>query len=80
VLVEILSKSTSVIDQREKLLEYRRIPSLQNYLIVDPDAQKVIRHYRDGDAWTSQVYSMDQSMFLECPGLELSVSDVFIGL
>ncbi len=80
LLVEILSKSTSVIDQREKLLEYRRIPSLENYVIVDPDARTVIRHYRDGDAWTSQVYSADQTMFLECPGLELSVSDVFIGI
>jgi Uma2 family endonuclease len=80
LLVEILSKSTSVIDQREKLLEYRRIPSLENYLIVDPDAQRVIRHFRDGDAWTSQVYGAEQSMFLECPGVELSVSDVFIGL
>ncbi len=80
LLVEILSKSTSLTDQREKVIEYRRIPSLENYLIVDPDARTVIRHYRDGDAWTSQVCDAGQSAFLECPGLELSVSDVFIGV
>lgn len=33
LIVEVASPSTASIDRREKMLAYRRIPSLQSYLI-----------------------------------------------
>src|SRR5262245_31812100 len=34
VLVEVLSQSTSMTDRREKLANYMRLDSLQNYLMI----------------------------------------------
>lgn len=44
-IVEILSRSTSTTDRREKLLECRRIESLENYLIVDPEKPRIGQHF-----------------------------------
>ncbi|GAC1313605.1 MAG: hypothetical protein NVSMB2_01770 [Chloroflexota bacterium] len=52
VVVEILSPSTSAIDQRKKMLVYRGIESLRAYIIVHQDRRRVIRNYRaDDNAW-----------------------------
>ncbi|MEO1231173.1 MAG: Uma2 family endonuclease [Myxococcota bacterium] len=46
VLIEITSPSTERVDQRTKLHEYTRIPSLEAYLLVDPGARRVTLHRR----------------------------------
>jgi Uma2 family endonuclease len=47
LIVEITSPSTESIDRREKVFTYRKIPSLQAYLIGDQDRRWVERHWRD---------------------------------
>ncbi len=51
VLVEVLSPSTSDYDQGAKFGHYRRIPSLQDYVLIDPDTRHVIHHTRHDDGW-----------------------------
>jgi Uma2 family endonuclease len=57
VVVEITSPSTGVIDHREKLAAYRKISSLQSYLMVEHNCRSVERHWRDvrGDWWSETV-------------------------
>lgn len=57
LIIEVLSPSTASIDRREKLIAYRRIPSLLAYLIVDQDEPRIERHWRDAlDApWQMEV-------------------------
>lgn len=47
LLVEVLSPSTSRIDRREKLIAYKRIPSLKEYLIVHQRKRCVEIYRRD---------------------------------
>lgn len=49
LLVEVLSPSTSAIDRREKLIAYKQIPSLQEYLIVH-QRKRCVEIYRRDEA------------------------------
>jgi Uma2 family endonuclease len=81
LIVEVLWPSTSSIDLREKFLVYSGITSLRAYVIVFQDEQRVVRHYRaEGDAWFSALHSAQSAVPFPCPGIRLSVADIYQGL
>ncbi len=47
LLTEVLSPSTAAIDRREKMLAYRRLPSLLCYLVVHQAERRVENHWRE---------------------------------
>lgn len=49
VVVEVLSTSTEAVDRREKLLAYRGIPTLEEYVLIAQDEAKIEIHRRLGD-------------------------------
>lgn len=49
LIIEVLSPSTEAIDRREKLAAYRRIPSVQEYVMVAQDQRSVEIYRRQGD-------------------------------
>jgi Uma2 family endonuclease len=51
VLIEILSPSTGAYDRGEKFGHDRRLPSLQEYVLVAQDRIHVERFTRQGDDW-----------------------------
>ncbi|MEI6413962.1 MAG: Uma2 family endonuclease [Pseudomonadota bacterium] len=53
LIVEVLSKSTQRIDQREKLLSYITLPSLREYLLVMQNRREVLCHRRDNN-WIAE--------------------------
>ena len=78
LIVEVLSPSTALTDRREKLLSYRRISSLQAYLIVEQDKALVERHFRDDSgAWQPEIFD-EGRLPVPCPnGAELSVTGIY---
>jgi Uma2 family endonuclease len=48
-IAEVLSPSTAQIDRREKLLAYRQILSLAEYMIVSQDSERIELYRRDAD-------------------------------
>lgn len=79
-LVEVISPTTETVDRREKLLAYRRIPTLQAYLIVEQDRMEVERHWRDADGqWQSEL-SSDGAIPVPCPETTLSLTDIYDGV
>jgi Uma2 family endonuclease len=48
LIVEVLSKSTSTIDRREKLLAYRQVETVQEYLIVH-QKKRLVRLHRNNE-------------------------------
>jgi Uma2 family endonuclease len=77
VVVEVLSPSTAAIDHGRKLSGYFSIPSVQHYLILDPDRRVVIHHKRGvGDAIETRVLT-DGSARLHPPGFEVAVEALF---
>jgi Uma2 family endonuclease len=46
IVVEVLSPSTAAIDHGPKLMGYFSLPSVEHYLILDPERRVVIHHKR----------------------------------
>lgn len=81
LLVEILSPSTHVIDRREKLAAYTRIPSMRTYVIADPDTPRLEVHRRhDDDHWTQAVLGAGDTLELACPRGEVAVETLYTGV
>jgi Uma2 family endonuclease len=77
IVVEVLSPSTRHVDASAKLAGYFRVPTLQHYLIVDPDKRRVIHHARgEGEIIATRIVG-EGRIPLEPPGLELTLDDVF---
>jgi Uma2 family endonuclease len=78
VVVEVLSPSTRRVDRGEKLDNYRRIPSLTDYLIVAQDRVWVDRYLRDGAEWRLEDFSnLEDRLRFETFSCELSLADVY---
>jgi len=77
-LVEVLSPSTAAVDLREKLLAYRRIPSVRSYHIVYQDEPRVRTIWRedDGTWWEAEVTGQGTVQF-HCPELTLSLEEIY---
>jgi Uma2 family endonuclease len=74
VVIEVLSPSNAMTDLRDKLQGYFRVPSVQHYVIVDPDKRLVIHHARgETDAVTTRIVS-DGAIRLDPPGLKIEVA------
>ncbi len=78
IIVEVLSPSTRSVDLSVKLAAYFRLPSLSNYLIVDPSQPMIIHHSRgsSGDTILTRVVN-DGSIVLDPPGLEIALADIY---
>jgi Uma2 family endonuclease len=51
VIAEVLSESTEAYDRGAKFRNYRRIPSLREYVLIAQDRMSVERYTRQGDEW-----------------------------
>ena len=68
LIVEILSPSTAAFDRQTKVADYRRIPSVQEILLIDSESvfAEVLR--RDGERWITEI--------VQGPGAILSLAAV----
>ncbi len=77
IVVEVLSPSTRYIDASAKLAGYYSRPSVQHYLIVDPDKPLVVHHRRkEGNTLTTRILS-EGPISLEPPGIEVRIEDFY---
>ena len=79
LLIEVLSPSTENDDRGWKSEHYRRIPSLQEYLLVPQDEPRVERYRRQGEReWLlTEVVGLDESVELASVGCRLGMGDVY---
>ena len=55
LIVEVLSPSTAMLDRREKLFNYQKLESLQEYVLVSQSEIKVELYRKDQDGgWLVQ--------------------------
>ena len=80
LIVEILSDSTEQTDRREKLVAYRSIPSLVDYLIVSQTEPAVEHFSRDGESWARAAFGPGESVALDSVGFVLEVDDPYAGV
>jgi Uma2 family endonuclease len=77
IVVEVLSPSTAAIDHGRKLSGYFSLPSVEHYLILDPERRAVIHHKRgQGDAIETRVLTNGVAR-LDPPAFEVAVEALF---
>jgi Uma2 family endonuclease len=81
LVIEVLSPTTQAYDRSLKFALYRRMASLQEYALVDPDTRRVevFRIGRDG-LWVLHDMSDGPMLALASIGCELPMSEVFDGV
>ena len=82
LLVEVLSPSTEHIDTREKLLAYRLLPSLREYLLLRQDSLQADLYQRAADGrWQHQrLTAPGDVLTLECLGADVTLSEIYVDL
>ncbi|HLT40694.1 MAG TPA: Uma2 family endonuclease [Enhygromyxa sp.] len=77
IIFEVLSPSTEAYDQDTKLHQYRRIPSLREYVTVAQDHRFASICRRVGDLWAFEDVEAGGVLRLEGLGVELALDDVY---
>jgi len=78
LVVEVLSPSTESIDRREKMLAYRTLPSLREYLLIAQDKRQLELYRRadDGD-WLLAVRAETGAVQLDSVNASLALDEVY---
>lgn len=78
VIVEVLSPSTEAYDRGEKFAHYRRLASLQEYLLVAQDKVRIERYVRQGDQWIlSEVSDLNDTLHLAAVDCTIALQDIY---
>lgn len=78
LLVEVLSPSTAAFDRGDKFAAYRRLATLEEYLLVDVKTRRSDVYRRGADGlWVLHPVDAGQPLALASVGLELSPEQLF---
>lgn len=82
LIAEVLSPSTAKYDRSEKFTRYRKIPSLEAYLLVWHDRPHVETYFRQSDGkWLiSGVARCGSVVTIGCLGINLRLDEVYSGV
>ena len=80
VIVEVLSPSTQAYDRSLKFAHYRRIDSLREYVLVDPETLRVEVFRLGTEGWVLHDMSDRAVLTLASVGCELAMAAVFEGV
>jgi Uma2 family endonuclease len=81
LVVEVLSPTTQAWDRSRKFVLYRRLPSLREVVLVDPDTRDVQAFRRsDSDQWVLHDITEDAVLRLPCTEAEVAMVDAFGGV
>jgi Uma2 family endonuclease len=78
VIVEVLSASTEAYDRGEKFAHYRRLESLQAYLLIAQDKVRIEHYVRQGVQWIlSEASTLDETVHLAAIDCDVMLRDVY---
>ena len=78
LVVEVLSPSTGAYDRGAKFTSYRKLPSLREYLLIDPQRLSVDLFRRDeGGRWALYPSEAGQTVELASVGLVLPIEALY---
>jgi Uma2 family endonuclease len=78
LLVEVISPGTETVDRSEKLEEYKSIPTLRHYLLVDSEERRV-EVYSKRTRWLkhARLFGSEDTITLTDPDLTLVISELY---
>lgn len=78
VLVEVTGPGSESRDRVEKDILYRRLPSLQHYVIVERDVARVDVTDRQGEGWTlRRAEGLSETVALPALGIEMPLAAIY---
>lgn len=79
VIMEVLSKSTRALDQGEKFVWYRSLPTLQDYVLIDQYRVHVDAYHKlaNGQWLLTEYTSVTDVITLESVNVEIPVSQLY---
>jgi Uma2 family endonuclease len=81
LVIEVLSPSTQAYDRSQKFALYRRIGSLQEYILIDPDTRRVEGFRRGADGlWVLHDMSDGDTLHAACLDVRVPLAEVFAGI
>lgn len=81
LVVEVLSPSTQAYDRSLKFALYRRLPSLREYALIDPDTRRVeVMRLGDDGLWDFIDFSEQAEVEFTSVEFRLALVDLFKGM
>ncbi len=81
LIVEVLSSSTEIFDAGEKFEDYKNIESLEEYILISQDSQRVECHRRTTtNTWETSIYEVNDRVMIESIDLEFEIGELYRGL
>ena len=77
IIFEVLSEDSLARDHGDKVEAYFTLPSLQHYLIVDPERRAVVHHRRGPEDDLLTRIRKTGSLRFEPPGIEIDLGEIF---
>jgi Uma2 family endonuclease len=77
LVVEILSESTAPFDSGAKRLDYQKLESLQEYVLVAQECMDVRVFRREGDRWKMTVHTDGSVIPLASVGMEIPIEAIY---
>ena len=78
LIVEVLSPTTKSTDRREKLLAYKKIPTLQEYVLVSQDEIKIEIYRKDAqENWSLEILSKDDKLCFNSVIFTMTMAEVY---
>jgi Uma2 family endonuclease len=77
IIVEVMSPWSEADDTHRKWFSYRKIPSLQHYLVVAQDRRVVQVHSRAGELWRER-FVTEGSLELDDPPVRLELDALYV--
>jgi Uma2 family endonuclease len=78
VLIEVLSPSTEAYDRGDKFAHYRRMESLQEYVLIAQDRMRVEHYARKGEQWLLTEFSHEDDLLdLASVGCKISLREIY---
>jgi len=78
ILVQVLSPDSGTRDRATKLRAYFKLPSVQHYLIVWPEEQRIARHTRTPAGQIATQVFVSGEIALDPPGLAVTVEEFYV--
>jgi Uma2 family endonuclease len=79
VIIEVLSPSTEGTDRREKFIHYRRIPTLEEYILIAQDTPEVTIYHRSTEWKPTVLTALEAVSEIQSIELALPLAQVYDG-
>ena len=81
LVVEVLSNSTAAFDRGETFLDYQKLESLEEYVLIAQDVQQVECRRRQADGnWETQVYQAGDRVVLASLEFEFELGELYVDI